>query len=379
LFWITMQNAIYMDHNATAPVRPEVVQAVTAALGLTGNASSVHGAGRAARCLIEDAREAVACLASAAPAGVIFTSGGTEANAIALLGSSRKRLLVSAIEHPSILAAASEAEIIPVTSAGVIDLAALEEMLARTSEPALVSVMAANNETGVIQPVEAIARLAHAAGALFHCDTVQAAGRIAIDLDLLGADMISLSAHKIGGPQGVGALVLAQGTDISAVLRGGGQERGRRAGTENLPGIAGFGAAATAALDEVEAGAAAMQLRDQLEERIAALAPEARFFGAGAPRLPNTSCFAVPGLAAETLLMAFDLEGIALSSGSACSSGKVGKSHVLAAMGAGAAELAAAIRVSLGRGNTADHVGRFADVLAQFLNRTGARRILAAA
>ncbi len=374
-----MQNAIYMDHNATAPVRPEVVQAVTAALGLTGNASSVHGAGRAARRLIEDAREAVARLASAAPAGVIFTSGGTEANAIALHGSGRKRLLVSAIEHPSVLASAAEAEIIPVSAAGIVDLAVLEEMLARSLKPALVSVMAANNETGVIQPVEAISRLAHAAGALFHCDAVQAAGRIAIDLDLLGADMISLSAHKIGGPQGVGALVLAPGTNISAVLRGGGQERGRRAGTENLPGIAGFGAAATAALGEAEAGAVVAQLRDQLEERIVALTPEARFFGAQAPRLPNTSCFAVPGLAAETLLMAFDLEGIALSSGSACSSGKVGKSHVLAAMGAGAAELAAAIRVSLGRGNTADHIARFADVLAQFLIRTGARRISAAA
>ena len=374
-----MNNAIYMDHNATAPVRPEAARAVTAALGLTGNASSVHAAGRAARRLIEDAREAVARLATAAPAGVIFTSGGTEANAIALLGSGRKRLLVSAIEHPSVLASAAEAEIIPVTSTGVVDLVALEEMLARTSEPALVSVMAANNETGVIQPVEAISRIAHAAGALFHCDTVQAAGRIAIGLDLLGADMISLSAHKIGGSQGVGALVLAQGINVSAVMRGGGQERGRRAGTENLPGIAGFGAAAAAAIGEVEAGAAMARLRDQLEERIVALAPEARFFGKEASRLPNTCCFAVPGLSAETLLMAFDLEGIALSSGSACSSGKVGKSHVLAAMGAGASELAAAIRVSLGPGNAADHIARFADVLEQFLNRTGARRISAAA
>jgi cysteine desulfurase len=354
-----MTPAAYLDYNATAPVRPAAAAAVAATLEAVGNASSVHAAGRAARRRIEDARERVAALVGAAPAGVVFTSGGTEANALALTGSGAARLLVSAVEHDSVLRNAPEAAPIPVDRNGVVDLAALERLLGDArGEPCLVSLMLANNETGVIQPVAEAAAIARTHGARLHCDAVQAAGKIAVDMIALGVDMLTLSAHKIGGPQGVGALVLRDGVTLTPLFRGGGQERGRRAGTENLPGIAGFGAAAAAALADLAAGAPARiaAQRDRLE---AALGSQAVVHGAGAARLPNTSCIGLPGRSAEIQVMALDLAGVAVSSGAACSSGKVRASHVLGAMGLSAADAGCAIRVSLGWASSEDDVDRF--------------------
>jgi cysteine desulfurase len=369
-----MPSAVYLDYNATAPVRPAVREAVAEALGVTGNASSVHGFGRAARRLIEDAREAVACLAAASPSDVVFTSGGTEANSLALGGAGRKRVLVSAVEHPSVLEALPDAERIPVDANGVVELEALDRLLARSAEPALVSVMAANNETGVLQPISEVVRIARAAGALVHCDAVQAAGRLPLEM-INGADMVSLSAHKIGGPQGVGALIVRG--EIAASLRGGGQERRRRAGTENLPGIAGFGVSAAEACKEVEQSNGIARLRDGLEQRIMAAAPSVHVFGHTAERLTNTTCFALPGFAAETQVMALDLAGIAISAGSACSSGKVGASHVLLAMGVSEADARCAIRVSLGRESKPADVDRFVEAWTALAARS--RRVAVAA
>jgi cysteine desulfurase len=356
---------VYLDYNATAPVRPEASQAVAEALGLVGNPSSVHHFGRRAKKRVEDAREDVAALIGAAPADIVFTSGGTEANALALTGAGRKRLLVSAIEHDSVLAAAAAldpaAPRIPVTPSGVVDLDALERLLAERGGETLVAVMLANNETGVIQPVAEVARRAHAAGALVHCDAIQAAGKIPVDVGALGADLLSLSAHKLGGPQGVGALWIAERVTLAPSLRGGGQERGRRAGTENVPGIAGFGAAAAAARRDLAAYARIAELRAKLEGAVLVRSNRARIAGIAVPRLPNTSCIVLPGLASETQVMALDLAGIAISAGSACSSGKVRPSHVLAAMGLPAEEASAAIRVSLGWASAPADVERFVE------------------
>ncbi len=343
-----MPHAVYMDYNATAPVRPEAATAVAEALSHVGNASSVHAFGRRARQRAEQARGQVAALVGADPARVVFTSGGTEANNLALRGAGRSAVLVSAGEHDSVLRAVPQAQLIPLQPDGRVDLVALEALLCQETVPALVSVMLANNETGVIQPMDQVVELARGAGALLHCDAVQAAGKIPIDCAGLGADFMSLSAHKLGGPQGIGALVVAEGRDIAPLMTGGGQERSRRAGTENLAGIAGFGAAAEAAAGGLESLQGLAALRDDLERRIFDLAPEATVFGAGATRLANTSCFAVPGLASETQVMALDLEGVAVSAGSACSSGKVHPSHVLMAMGAVETLAGSAIRVSLG-------------------------------
>ncbi len=361
----------YLDCNATAPLRPTVIEAMRAALGSTGNPSSVHGAGRAARRAVERAREAVAALVGAPPEAVIFTSGGTEANN-QVLASVSGPVLVSAIEHDSVLAAALEATRIPVDSAGRLDLGALERLLA-SERPALVSIMLANNETGVIQPVAAVAALARSCGALVHCDVVQAPGKLEVDLAALGADFLTLSAHKFGGPQGVGALVLGEGVEPAALLRGGGQERRRRAGTENVAGIVGFGRACELVLCGTDEPARVRALRDDLEARITALAPGARVFGREAERLPNTSCLAMPGVSNETQLIAFDLEGVAVSSGAACSSGKVGASHVLAAMGVPAAEARTAIRVSLGWASAAADVQRFIEAWGRLYARTRER------
>ncbi len=342
-----MTQTTYLDHNATTPLRPEAAAVMAEALAMTGNPSSVHRFGRHVRRKIEAAREAIATLAGARPEGVIFTSGGTEANNLALAGTGRTRILVSAGEHDSVRNAAPGAVPIPLTGEGLVEPSALDARLGESETPALVSIMLANNETGAIQPIAELTRIARGHGALFHCDAVQAAGKLAFDLEVLGVDMISLSAHKLGGPPGVGALILAGDLDIAPALRGGGQERGRRAGTENLPGIAGFGAAAQAARAGLDKAAALADLRDEMERQLRHLAPEIRIFAEAAPRLANTCCFAAPGLAAETQVMALDLAGVAVSAGSACSSGKVAPSHVLAAMGAGAAA-GSAIRVSLG-------------------------------
>ncbi len=356
-----MTMAAYLDYNATAPVREEAMAAVAAAIAAGGNASSVHGPGRAARRRLEDARDAVAALVGAVPSEIVFTSGGTEANALALRGAGAARLLVSAIEHDSVLRNAPQAAIITVDRDGVVDLAALERLLREGPPGMLVSVMLANNETGVIQPVAGIARLAHAHGALAHCDAVQAAGKIAVDIAALDVDMLSLSAHKLGGPQGVGALVLRERVALRPLLVGGGQERGRRAGTENLPGIAGFGVAAMVAQRELQADTSARiaVLRDRLESALRRIAPQAVIHGAGAARLPNTSCIGLPGVAAETQVMALDLAGVSVSSGAACPSGTVRTSHVLGAMGVAADEAGAAIRVSLGWRSTEGDVDRF--------------------
>jgi cysteine desulfurase len=369
-----MTPAVYLDYNATAPVRPEAAAAVADALGLTGNASSVHRFGRLARRKLEDAREAVAALVGAPAERVVFTSGGTEANNLALTGAGRARRLVSAGEHDSVLNAAAGAEggleRIPLRRDGVVDLDALEARLGEDPRPALVSVMLANNETGVIQPVARAAETAHGRGALVHCDAVQGAGKIPVDMAALGVDLLSLSAHKLGGPQGVGALIVAEGIELAPLMLGGGQERRHRAGTENLPGIAGFAAAAECALAGLERMAGLAELRDRLERHLRARAPEIEIYGASAPRLPNTSCFGTPGLAAETQVMALDLAGIAVSAGAACSSGKVAPSHVLRAMGASEAEAGSAIRVSLGRDSGAAGIERFLEAWSALYSRT---------
>ncbi|MEJ2625676.1 MAG: cysteine desulfurase family protein [Pseudolabrys sp.] len=369
-----MTERAYFDWNATAPLREEARDALAAALGATGNASSVHAEGRAARALVEDARAAVAALVGAEAKNVTFTSGATEANMLALTRAleagaekaPRDRLFVSAVEHPSVLSggrfAPEQVTELAVDGDGLVDLAALERALAGAERP-LVSVMLANNETGVIQPIAEIAEIVHLANGLLHVDAVQAPGRIDCNMAALGADLVSLSAHKLGGPQGAGALIRRDGIHISEpLIRGGGQERGQRAGTENVAGIAGFGAAAAAAAVRTTAEADASRmaaLRDRLEVGLKAATPEIVIFGADAPRLPNTTLFAAPGLKAETALIAFDLNGIALSSGSACSSGKVAASHVLAAMGVASDLARGALRVSLGRSTTEAQVEQF--------------------
>jgi cysteine desulfurase len=369
---------IYLDWNATAPLRDDARAAVAAALGVIGNPSSVHGEGRAARHLVEKARVEVAALVGAEPRNVIFTSGGTEANGLALTFSievagekaPRDRLLTSAIEHPSVRSGhrfpASEAEDVPVTADGVVDLGRLRARLAALKETGrrrpLVSIMHANNETGVVQPIAAAAQIVHAAGGLLHVDAVQSVGRISCDINDLQADLLTLSGHKLGAPKGVGALVLrSEALHLSEpAIRGGGQERGRRAGTENIIGINGFGAAAAAARRAPESEALAVAgLRNKLESGLRAIAPEVVIFGANAERLPNTTLFAMPGVRAETALIAFDLEGIAVSSGAACSSGKVAPSYVLAAMGVAATLALGAIRVSLGPTTSEDEVDSF--------------------
>ena len=364
----------YLDHNATSPVRPEAAAAVARALEHPGNPSSVHAEGRAARALVEAARDQVAALVGASARSVVFTSGGTEANN-AVLGPGLSRvgqgpvtlLLVGATEHASVLEGhrfpAERVERIPADSNGRVDLARLKARLDRAfGERVLVSIQAANNETGVLQPVAEAARLVHEAGGLIHTDAVQAAGKVPLDLAALGVDALTLSAHKLGGPKGVGALVLAEGVELGhRLVRGGGQERGHRAGTENVSGIAGFGAAAEAAQSSLaEETARQRELRDRAETALRRIAPDAVVFGAAAERLPNTLAFALPGLRAETVLIRFDLEGVAVSSGSACSSGKVKRSHVLEAMGVEPALAEGAVRVSFGWNSTEEDVIRFA-------------------
>ncbi len=365
-----MARRSYLDYNATAPIRAAAAAAVSDALALGGNPSSVHAFGRAARARLEDAREAVAALAGARPDQLIFTSGGTEANNLALAWARGGRVLVSAGEHASVLEAAPEAERIPLSADGRVDLAALEELVNGSPRPALLSLMLANNEIGVIQPVAEAAGLARRAGVPVHCDAVQAAGKIALDISALGVQMLSLSAHKIGGPAGVGALIATDDVDLMPVLRGGGQERRRRAGTENLPGIAGFAAAAREAADALSEFAELARLRDRIEAEVATRAPDATIFGIAAPRLANTTCLAMPGVRAETQVMALDLAGVAVSAGSACSSGKVAPSHVLAAMGAEPALADGAIRVSLGWASVPEDVEQFLTAWAALYERT---------
>ena len=364
---------VYLDHNATAPLLPAAADAMASALAITGNPSSVHADGRIARRMIDDARDQVAALVGAEASQVIFTSGGTEANDLALAAAGPDGgILVTAVEHDSVLAAAPGSERLPVDRDGVLDLSALEERLVSAS-PALVSVMLANNETGVLQPVREAAELAHRYGARIHCDATQGVGRIEVNFRALGVDLMTLSAHKIGGPAGIGALIAAPGVEVAARIRGGGQERGRRAGTENRIGIVGFGAAAAAIKDEIFPAA----LRDFLEAELSAAAPEAVIHGRNAARLPNTSLVGLAGLTAETQVMSLDLAGFSVSAGAACSSGKVRASHVLRAMGVEPVAAGEAIRISLGRSNTELDIRRFVEAWEAMRARClGRRRVM---
>lgn len=383
-------SSIYLDFNATAPVRPEAVEAMVRVLGSVGNPSSIHAAGRAARAVVEQARADVAALIAAPPTTVVFTSGGTEANALAMqsaVAAGSRRLIVSAIEHDSVLetahALAQEAkvtvEVLPVDASGRADLGWLTDRLARWDAAEgrpFVALMLANNETGVVQPVKEAADLIRAADGWLHVDAVQAAGKIAVDSRALGADTLAVSAHKIGGPQGVGALTFGPRATLSRRQHGGGQERGRRGGTENVPGIAGFGAAARAALAGLEQIAAEARWRDAAAERMKAAG--AVIMGEAAPRLPNTLCVATPGFPSDLQVMGLDLAGVMVSAGAACSSGKVRQSPVLAAMGQG--DLAACgIRVSGGWKTTEDDWTRFVDAWSEAYRRHAARHAPAAA
>ncbi len=368
-------NAVYLDHNATTPPVPEAVEAMLEAMALIGaNPSSVHGFGREARKRIEAARQQVADLVGASPEGVFFTSGGTEANNTVIEGAERGRVLFTATEHAAVLKTAllktRSPEIIAVDDQGVIDLAALETLLKAKDEPSLVCVMAANNETGVLQPIAEVAALAHRYGALVHCDAVQAAGKIPVDAVAWGVDYLTLSAHKLGGPQGMGAVIRIGDAPLRGMLTGGGQERGMRAGTENVAGIVGFGVAAQLARERQPEKAARMsQMRDRLEAKLIEIAPQTKIFSGTAPRLPNTSNFTLAGVRSDTQVMALDMEGVAVSAGSACSAGRVEPSHVLDAMGVDPDEAITAIRISLGWNSRDEDVDRFLDVWGSLRGR----------
>jgi cysteine desulfurase len=355
----------YLDYNASAPLRAEARAAFVAALDVSGNPSSVHAEGRAVRSIVERAREQLARLVNASPSEIVFTSGATEANNCVMAGG-WDVICVSAIEHDSVLAPArsSGARLasLPVAPSGVVDVDAAAALLGRArqrSERVLVSLMAASNETGVVQPAAEVAALAREVGATMHVDAVQAPGRMAIDFKALGVDALVLSAHKMGGPRGVGALVVRDGATLPAFVAGGGQERRRRGGTENVAGIAGFGAAAEAVLSDASAAERMHKLRVKLEEGVVRATPKAVIIGGEAQRIANTSCIALPGARAETLVIKLDLEGIAVSAGAACSSGKVGTSHVLEAMGLAPEIARAAIRVSIGPQTSENDIAAF--------------------
>jgi cysteine desulfurase len=377
---------VYLDHNASSPTRPGSRTAMAAALDLAGNASSVHAEGRAARALVEEARRDIAGLFGADRRGVVLVSGATEAANLAATPWLRDesggcgRLLASAGEHPCVLSGHGfpmEAfDTAPLDAAGVCDLAALERLLAASEARPMLALQAANNETGAIQPVREAARLVQARGGLLVCDAVQWAGRGACRLEELGADALFVSSHKLGGPKGAGALVLRDGLRLDRpLIRGGGQERGARGGTENVAAIAGFAAAAREACAGAEAEAARLApLRDAMEARLGGAFPDLVVFSAATPRLANTSAFALPDIAAETLLMALDMAGVAVSSGSACSSGKVNASHVLAAMGVDDHLAKGALRVSLGWTTAPGDIGRFCETFEKTVRGVRARR-----
>ena len=360
-----MVETTYLDHNATTPARPEVITAVGEVMALTGaNPSSVYGYGRDARKRIENARMIVAALVNAKSSEVIFTGGGSEADNLAIMGSGRKRVMIAETEHSAVLKTAllrtGNSHLLPVDDQGVVNLKVLEDRLSEDDGPALVCVMAANNETGVLQPVREVADIAHAHGALVLCDAVQAAGKIEVDFPAWDVDYMALSAHKIGGPQGVGVLVRRDGAPLRSLLTGGGQEHGLRAGTENVAGIVGFGVAAQIAKDTwSEMGARLAVYRDELERRVLEVSPGSEIFSARAPRLPNTSNFSLPGVRSDTQVMNLDLDGVAVSAGSACSAGKVEPSHVLDSMKVDPEVATTALRVSFGWNSKAEDVDAF--------------------
>lgn len=383
-----MTRRVYLDHNATTPLRPAARDAMLGAFARAGNASSIHAEGRAARALIENARLELGDFLNTPAKAIVFTSGGTEALNLALTphigvpgAGPFDLLLIGAGEHAAAMSGhrfpAGCAETVALTAEGGLDLAALEAALARhAGRRVMLALQAANNETGVIQPVAEASRLVHAAGGFVVCDAVQAAGKIDCDAARLGADAIAVSAHKFGGPQGVGALCFASSAAYmkDAIIRGGGQERGFRAGTESVAAIAGMAAAARAAREtrEREQGNLALW-RDRLEREISRTARDARFFGSGGARLPNTSCFAISGIEAQVLLMRLDIEGVAVSSGSACSSGKVKRSHVLMAMGVAPDLASGAIRISLGWDTSEDDCALFVEVFEKAIHALKAR------
>jgi cysteine desulfurase len=381
------KNRAYLDWNASAPLSDQARQAMLATLDLSANASSVHAEGRAARRLIEEARADVAALVGARAENVVFTSGATEGAAALLTPRYRmgrsplavSRVYVSATDHPCVLGGgqfpADRVSLIGVSENGVVDLRALGDALDRHDRSeglALVAMHVANNETGVIQPVAGIGRIAREAGAIVALDAVQAAGRIPLDMSDGSADFLILSSHKIGGPKGAGAIVAASDLMMpAALITGGGQEHGHRAGTENVAAIAGFGAAARGALAALAAMDAVRATRDGIEAEIARQAPDAIFYGRGAERLPNTIFFSLPGLKAETAQIAFDLAGVALSAGSACSSGRVGPSHVLKAMGH---DGEGGLRVSIGLGTAPSDIELFRKALEGIVARRNAKK-----
>ena len=377
-----MYAPVYLDHNASTPLAPEVVDAVARALAdLFGNASSIHSYGQRAKAALDDARTHVARLIAAEPGDIVFTASGTEADNLALrgvvdaAGPSRPRVIVTAVEHEAVINTAqamgrrgTPVTILPVDAAGVVQPSALEDALG--SDVAVVSVLLANNETGVIQPIEALARQARARRVVFHTDAVQAVGKIAVDVAALGVDLLSLSAHKFGGPKGAGALWVRRGTPMAGVITGGRQERNRRAGTENVPAIVGLGAAARLAKARLtEESARQTRLRDTLEVGILGVVPGTAVNGAGAPRVPNTTNIAFEKVEAESLLIALDLEGIAVSTGAACSSGTLEPSHVLRAMGLPQGRVQSSIRFSVGTTTTEQDIDRVLSVLPALVQR----------
>ena len=372
---------VYLDHNATTPLEPAVLETTVAVLrGECGNASSVHTFGQTAKSRLDVARGAVADLIGARPQEIIFTSGGTEADNLAIRGVAeaagpRRHLIASAIEHEAVLntlkALARQGwttTLLPVDSRGIVSPETLEAAL--TPETALVSIMQANNEIGTIQPIAELAAMAHARGALFHTDAVQSIGKIPVDVDRLGVDLLSLSAHKFNGPQGAGALWVRRGRRLVAATTGGGQERRRRAGTENVAAIAGLGTAARIAKAKLAAGPSDVAgLRDRLEAGILAGVPGTVVNGERALRVPNTTNISFDRVEAESLLIALDLEGVAVSTGSACSSGTLEPSHVLRAMGFPPHRTQNSIRFSLGIGNTTGQIDRVVDILPRVVER----------
>lgn len=353
---------IYLDYNATTPMKPAVRAAMLEAMERHGNPSSVHRYGRIARRYVEEARAAIAAFVGVKPAQVIFTSGGTEANNMVFAGMMDATFITSSIEHDSVVACSPNAKRIPVNSDGVVDLSAADEMLKAAPAKTLVSVMLVNNETGVIQPVADIARIAKKYGHRVHTDAVQAACRLPIDFGALGVDFMTLSAHKIGGPQGMGALIMREGMTLEAHTKGGGQEMFRRAGTENVAAIVGFGVAVQLAADDLREMPRLASWRDDLQKRLQDIAGEhAVVIGSHAPRAANTLCIAMRNVGSETQVAAMDLAGVAVSAGSACSSGKVRASHVLRAMGFSDDIAGSALRFSLGWNTSLEDINRCVD------------------
>lgn len=367
--------ASYLDYSASAPLKAAAGKAMLEAMEEAGNASSVHQFGRKQRQIVDASRATLAHQVGVKPEQVVFTGSATEANNMAISGLNGHRLIVSAIEHPSILQAAANASLIRTGADGLINLNHLEELLKVSDAPTLVSVMLVNNETGVIQPVEEVVKLARTYGALVHCDGVQALGRLPLNFKTLGVDMLSLSAHKIGGPQGVGALILREKLSIEALIKGGGQEMRRRAGTENVAGIAGFAAAMETIAEDLAKADEWAGWRDAMEGTIRTQAPEAVVIGQNAPRVSSISAIAMPGVKSETQLMAFDLAGYAVSAGSACSSGKVQASPVLKTMGLSDEIATGTIRISFGWGSVSQELTGFARSWLAFYEKHHARKV----